>query len=224
MFPDETRAPGGKIGREEVALSELDDGSATPGWDWVTEEYEFAGLIFARGATPERLIEALGGDPAATLLLTAEVAYQTPNYPWIRVGQAGEWAFAINYSSLDLEGPSLELSAGTEVARFEMGVNLDYFYFYADGVEVTSFEPLMAYDRGGTDPDRFLASMRQAGLDVDPPPDTDDEVAEIEQNLRTALLDMLTLALGIKVPREVGLGQLLTFQPDEPEPRGWAVH
>jgi hypothetical protein len=197
---------------EEVALTELDDGPATPGWDWITEEYEFAGLLFARGATPERLIEAFAGDPTAALQLTAEVAYQTPNYPWIRVGEAGGWAFAINYSPLDLEGPALELSAGTEVARFEMGVNADYFYFYADGAEVTSFEPLLAYDRGGTDPDRFLAAMRRAGLDVDPPSDTDDD-DELDQDLRIALLYMLTLALGIKVPREVGLGPLLTFQP-----------
>lgn len=197
-------------------MTELDDGLGTPGWDWVTEEYEFAGLLFARAATPELLIEALAGDPAAAVELTAEVAHQTPNYPWIRVGKAGSWAFAINYSPVDLEGPALELSAGTEVARFEMGVNADYFYFYADGAEVTSFEPLMAYDRGGTDPDRFLPSMRLAGLDVDPPPDDVD----VEQDLRIALLYMLTLALGIKVPREVGLGPLLTFQPDEPKPGG----
>jgi hypothetical protein len=202
-------------------LTELDDaGPGTPGWDWVTAEYQDGvGLIFARGATPEQLIEAFGADPAAALRVTAEVAYETLGYPWIRAGQAGEWAFAINYSSLPLEGPALQLSAGTEIARFEIGPNADYFYFYADGVEVTSFEPLMAYDRWGTDPDRFLASMSQAGLDVDPPPDADDEVAEIEQDLRIALLYMLTLALGIKVPREVGLGQLLTFQPEEPEPR-----
>jgi hypothetical protein len=193
-------------------LAELEDGLATSGWDWVGEEYQDGvGLIFARGATPERLIEVFGADPAAAVLVTAQVAYEAPGYPWIRVGRAGEWAFAINYSSLDLEGPALELSIGSEVARFEKGPNFDYFYFYADFAAVTEFEPLLAYDRGGTDPDRFLASMRQAGLDVDPPPDADDD--EPEQDPRIALLDMLTLALGIKVPREVGLGPLLTFQP-----------
>ncbi len=203
-------------------MTEPDAGPVTPCWDWIPEEYQDGvGLIFVRGATPERLIEALGTDPATALTLTAEVAYQTPNYPWVRVGQAGEWAFAINYSLLDLEGPALELSAGSEVARFEIGPNLDYFYFYADGVEVTSFEPLMAYDRGGTEPDRFLASMRQAGLDVDRPPDVDDDdapIIELGWDPRIALLDMLTLALGIKVPREVGLGPLPTFQPDRAGP------
>ncbi len=201
-----------------------DDGPATPGWDWITAEYEFAGLIFVRGARPERLIEVVGADPAAGVPLTAEVAYQMFSYPWIRVGRVGEWAFAINDSMVDLEGPALELSTGSEVARFEMGVNADYFYFYADGVTVTEFEPLMAYYRSGTDPDRFLASMREAGLSVDPPADADDGGTDLERNPRIALLDMLTLALGIKIPREVGLGRLLTFQPDEPEPRGWAVH
>jgi hypothetical protein len=200
-------------------LTELDDGPATPGWDWVTTEYQDGvGLIFARAATPERLIEVLGADPAAALLVTAGVGYETPGYPWIRVGQAGEWAFAINYSSLDLEGLALELSAGTEVARFEKGPNLDYFYFYADGVEVTSFEPLMAYYRDGTDPDRFITSMSQAGLPVDRPPDADDDDAPygLDWDPPIALLNMLTLALGIKVPREIGLGPLLTFQPVEP--------
>lgn len=207
-------------------MTELDDGATAPGWDWVTEEYEFAGLIFARGATPERLIEVFRADPAAALPLAAEVAYETPNYPWIRVGRVGEWAFAINYSLVDLEGPALELSVGTEVARFEMGVNADYFYFYADGVEVTSFEPLMAYDRGGTDPDRFLAWMGRAGLPAERPLDADDDspIAELGWEPRIALLNMLTLALGVEVPREVGLGRLLTFQPNEPEPRGWTVH
>jgi hypothetical protein len=204
-------------------LTEPDDGPTTPGWDWVTAEYEFAGLIFARGSKPERLIEVFGADPSAALPLTAEATYQTFGYPWVRVGQAGKWAFAIDDGSVDLEGPALELSADAEVARFDLGVNLDYFYFYVGGVVVTAFEPLMAFDRWGTDPDRFLSSMRQAGLDVDPPPDTDDGAGDLEQDLRIALLSMLTLALGIKVPREVGLGQLLSFQSAEPEPRGWAV-
>jgi hypothetical protein len=200
-------------------LTELGDGPTTAGWNWVTEEYEFAGLIFVREATPERLIEVFGADPAAALRLTAKATYEAFGYPWVRVGQAGEWAFAIN-DSLDLEGPALELSAGTEVARFEMGPSLDYFYFYVDGVEVTSFEPLMAYDRGGTDPDRFIASMSQAGLPVNRRPDADDDRAYgLGWDPSLALLNMLTLALGIQVPREVGLGQLLAFQPDEPEPR-----
>ena len=82
-----------------------DDGPATPGWDWITAEYEFAGLIFVRGARPERLIEVVGADPAAGVPLTAEVAYQMFSYPWIRVGRVGEWAFAINDSMVDLEGP-----------------------------------------------------------------------------------------------------------------------
>jgi hypothetical protein len=198
-------------------LTELGDGAAAQGWDWFTEEYEFAGLIFVRGATPERLIEVLGGHPAAALLATAEVAYQTIGGPWIRVGQAGEWAFAINDGSLDLERPALELSAGTEAARFEIGPSIAYFYFYADGVEVTSFEPLMAYDRWGTEPDRFIASMSRAGLPVVRPPEADDETGyPLAWEPTLALLTMLTLALGIRVPREVGLGELLTFQPDEP--------
>jgi hypothetical protein len=197
-------------------LSEPDYEPSTSPWAWVTAEYyDGVSLLFARGATPERLTEVFGADPATARPLTAEVTYETPGYPWVRVGQSGEWAFAINQSAFDIEGPAQELSAGTEVALFQMGPNLDYFYFYADGVTVTQFEPLMAYDRAGTDPDRFLASMRQAGLPVDPPDTDTEEVAEPEGDPRIALLDMLTIALGIEVSGEVGLGELPTFQPDQ---------
>lgn len=109
------------------------------------------------GLTPEWLIEEFGADPAAVLPLTAEAAYGTFSYPWIRVGKAGEWAFAINDSSVDLEGPALRLSAGTEVVRFEMGASLDYFYFYfyAKGVTVASFEPLLAHGLGANTEDYY---------------------------------------------------------------------
>jgi hypothetical protein len=89
------------------------------------------------------------------------------------------------------------------------------FYYFADGTEVTSFEPLMARDRFGSDPDRFVSQMRQAGLRVDPPADDDDN--ELERDSGIAVLEMLTLALGIRLSREVAIGPLLTVQPGPAE-------
>jgi len=81
-------------------------------WDWVGETaWEVGGsLMFARGATPEQVMEAFGMVPAeARLLVLSDVqaallyevfddAYQVI-HPWIRVGTTGEWAFAIDESS-----------------------------------------------------------------------------------------------------------------------------
>jgi hypothetical protein len=59
----------------------------------------------------------------------------------------------------------------------------------------------MARDRTGSDPDRFLPRMREAGLRVDGDHDEFRDPA-------LALLDMLTLALGIRLPRDIAVGVL----------------
>jgi hypothetical protein len=199
------------------------EGSGTSEWDWVSTDLDIGGtLMFARGASPERLMEAFGMVPGAAQLLPAvdfsnalrypvfDDAYIT-THPWIRVGKTGEWAFAIDESAAGHGGyeddAALELSAGTDVAYFSHTQTIDYFHYFADGVEVTAFEPFRAWERHGTDPDRFLPMMRRAGLDVDPRPDD----AEF-RDPTIALLEMLTLVLGIRLPEEVARGPLLTVQ------------
>jgi hypothetical protein len=73
---------------------------------------------------------------------------------------------------------------------------------------VTAFEPLRGWERFGTEPDRFAEQMRQVGLRTSI--DDDDDVADPV----TGLLEMLTVTLGIWVPRDVALGPLLTVQRD----------
>lgn len=180
-------------------------------WDWMSEEYPYGiRLSFARGVTPERVIKAFGADPGAAETLSAEQALETLT-SWVQVGRTGEWAFAIDNSSLGAEETgriARELSAGTDLVLFETGPNFDHFYYFSDGREVTSFEPLLSHYRDGSDPDRFVSQMRQAGLNVDPPPDDDD----FDNNTRTAVLEMLTLAFGIRLPRDVALGPLPTVE------------
>jgi Family of unknown function (DUF6461) len=179
-------------------------------WAWIDEDYPIAfTLMFVRAVTPERLIEAFGADPAAAELLTKEATELTLGYPWIRVGRADEWAFAFDNGSADLYQLgriARELSAGTDLALLDSGPNMDYFSYFADGTEVTSFEPLLAHYRDGSDPDRFVPQMRQAGLPVDRSRDR----AGPQRSPRIAVLEMLTLALGIRLPREVAMGPLLT--------------
>jgi Family of unknown function (DUF6461) len=202
-----------------------DSGWALDGseWDWVEEEYPNGGirLVFVRGVTPERVIEAFGADPAAARLFSADVTHETLGHPWVRVGRTGEWAFAIDnwyelgiYDEFGQVTRELrDLSTGTELALLEESLSSGYFYYFVDGAEVTSFEPLLSAWRSGSDPDRFVPQMRQMGLNVDPPPDD----AELQRDPTIALLDMLTLALGIRLSREVALGPLLTVQPGSAE-------
>ena len=186
------------------------------GWDWIDEDYPIAfTLMFVRAVTPERVIEAFGADPADAELLTAEATGLTLGYPWVRAGRADEWAFAFDNSSVgfsEVGRIARELSAGTDLALLDSGPNMAYFYYLIDGTEVTSFEPLLAHDRGGSDPDRFVPQMRQAGLRVDRSRDR----ARPQRSPRVGVLEMLTLALGIRLPREVAMGPLLTVEPGPP--------
>jgi hypothetical protein len=84
--------------------------------------------------------------------------------------------------------------------------SISYFHYYVDDAEVTAFEPLRGWERFGTDPDRFLPYMRQAGVPLDDEDAIKDPVI--------AVLEMVTLALGISLSRDVALGPLPTVQRD----------
>jgi hypothetical protein len=194
----------------------------TSGWDWIKEtDLTLGGSIsFARGASPERVMEAFGMNPANAFVATAAQARKSlpypdyletypPDHPWIRVGTAGEWGFAIDESSAGVgyeEAAARALSAGTEAVLVTRAEALSYFHYYVDGAEITAFEPLLAWDRFGTDPDRFLPYMRQAGVRLDDDDAIKDPVI--------AVLEMATLALGIRLRRDVAFGPLLTVQRD----------
>jgi len=198
---------------------------AGSGWDWISQtNWRDTGgiMMFVRGGTPERVMEAFGMAPRTARLLRARDVFETPYrqeddsgavIPWIRVGTAGEWAFAIDESSCGYGGyeedAARELSAGTDLAWVTHTMTIDTFDYYRDGTEVTHFDPVLSWQRSGTDPDRFVPAMRQAGFDVDEPPDDDD--AELPPGgYVIAVLEMLTIEFGIRLPAEVALGPLLT--------------
>jgi Family of unknown function (DUF6461) len=209
-------------------MTDRADLPVTSEWDWVygPAGADFgASFTFARGASPEQVMTAFRMDPGTAQLLPADwqVINQAlryppdstypPEHPWIRVGRSGEWAFAIDESAGGYGGyeedAAIELSVGTDVVLFTHNAALDGFHYYVEGISVTQFEPLLAWDRFGTDPDRFLPQMRQVGLSVEEPSPYSDFRDPV-----IALLEMLTLALGIRLPREVALGPLLTVQRD----------
>jgi Family of unknown function (DUF6461) len=197
-------------------------------WDWVAETALDIGgsFIFARGASPEQIMRAFGMNPAKARLVSASdfaqalhdpdwLRTEPPEHPWIRVGVAGEWGFALDESMAGSGGYEHDavaaLAAGTEVVLFTHTQTIDDFLYCADGIMVTSFEPGML-DRYGSEPDRFVEQMRQVGL----PAGIDDDHAA---DSMIALLQMLTVALGIWVPRDLALGPLLTVQRETALPR-----
>jgi hypothetical protein len=101
---------------------------------------------------------------------------------------AGEWGFSADSGSIsvwDFERIARELSAGTDLVLFQTGPNRDYFRYFADGIEVTAFEPLLARDRTGSGPDRFLPQMREAGLRVDEDQDESGPGAPVKRAINS---------------------------------------
>jgi hypothetical protein len=202
-------------------------------WDWVVEETSLLDIggtfTFARGASPEQIMTAFGMNPARARLVPASDVAQAlhdpdwlqtypPEHPWIRVGVAGEWGFALDESSAGYGGyehaAAAALLASTEVVLVTHTQTIDNFSYCADGALVTMFEPMRGWERHGTEPDRFVEQMRQVGLRTAVGDAWDDAVDPV-----IAVLQMLTVALGIRVPRDLALGPLLTVQREEAPPR-----
>jgi Family of unknown function (DUF6461) len=203
-------------------MTEQADSQLAPEWGWIRDpDFRIGGFVlFAHGVRAERVIQAFGMDPATAVSLplarssealrypvTDERHY--PIHPWIRAGQESEWGFAINQGFMDaseLVSAARELSAHTDVAAFQWTMTIDYFRYLVDGTVVTEFEPLGAFERAGTEPDRFLPQIRQVGLRA-APGDT-----RTTREPRISMLEILTLALGIRLPSDVVHGPLLTVQ------------
>jgi hypothetical protein len=206
-------------------------------WDWVRDSSMGLGsaLIFARGVAPERVIEAFRMDPATAQVVPERQVAEVLPYPvysngleatgpYLRIGQSGDWTFVIDPTFLSLEShmhgdPVAErLSAGTEVVIVTWTAKpTESIEYWVDGGWMTLFEPYMAYHRAGADPDRFVREMRQVGLETEPPGpaaasgELRDEPAEHHDTL-IAGLNMLTVALGIRLSEDAASGPLLTVQ------------
>jgi hypothetical protein len=206
-------------------------------WDWVRDSSMGLGsaLIFARGVTPERVIEAFRMDPATAQVVPERQVTKVLPYPvysdgleatgpYLRIGWSGDWIFVIDPTFLCLESHihgdrvAERLSAGTEVAIVTWTAKpTESIEYWVDGGWMTLFEPYMAYDRAGADPDRFVQEMRQVGLETERPGpagvsgDRRDEPGDVRDTL-IAGLNMLTLALGIRLSEDAASGPLLTVQ------------
>ncbi|MEV8087486.1 DUF6461 domain-containing protein [Streptomyces nigra] len=141
-------------------------------WLAASDEMELGyWVLFARGLSPADLLTRLGLDVDPNLVLTREDANDLADETGdvvIRAGAGGGWAYALveggpaGQDSSDVVG---RLSRGTEAVDVWRTVNAHRSLGYAqDGRLVCRFEPGRPHERTGTDPDRLVAAMREAGL------------------------------------------------------------
>jgi hypothetical protein len=194
-------------------------------WGWVRRAFDpGTSLVFARHATPERVIRGFRLDPAAGRVMTERQAAvmdwgvrdlsgsELP-CPFVRAGRSGDWAFAVDQSYLALHSALhghnvlATLSARSEAVQVlwtpKPNESVEY---YAAGAQILIFEPYRAWDRG-PDGDRFVSEMRQAGLHTEPPP---EDAVDPHVDVLIAALEMLTIALGIELTEDLTDGPLLT--------------
>ena len=138
---------------------------------WLPTAYpETFALTFARGVSARELLLRLGCPQDSLTLLTRDDAeeqeLQDPDAGHIaRAGVHGAWAWAIQlWGTRILDADVLgEVSAGTEAVAL-VNSSLPWFAYAADGREVCSFDAGMPHLRYGSDPDRFLPLMTEAGV------------------------------------------------------------
>jgi len=213
--------------------------AADSDWSWTGGKGAIAlDLVLVRDTPVEHVIGAFALESAAEFIphpqdgkpfeyAVHDERLGAVSVAWIRAGRAGDWVFAVSPSLTEILGAASlapvidavrELSRGAASILNTWTPTIDAFRYFEDGVPVTCFEPLRSYDRRGSDPDRFAAAMRQAGLAVDPG-ETCARDRDPGRDVRIRALEMLTLALGIRVPAELACGPLPTIQHRGPVAR-----
>jgi hypothetical protein len=199
-------------------------------WQWREDEEALLLLLLVRGAEPEHLLHRWvtwsRADPASAHVLARDEAWAllpAPSAAWLRAGRVGEWAVLLvcQHPPVDWQQQQQwlqELAAETELIKlsrhFTHGLCFDTLAYSVNGELVTAFDPVHPESRHGQDPDRLMEAMRQVGLQVTVPP---EEVAEAERDQyaptpELAALELLTRALGIRLPAAVVEGPLLTVR------------
>ena len=142
---------------------------------------EIFGLAFVRDIAPLDALRRIGGleDTLAhrTPVQIADLHVYDDGYPEVASALAlGEWTVLVQPNSFWLTHLVDALSRGTEAVAI---VRHDYaspsFTHAVDGAVATSFDLDWPDERGGTDPDRLLPLIREAGFDPDTADDEDDE-------------------------------------------------
>lgn len=176
-------------------------------WEWVLPYLSTGCAVLGiRGVSLEGLMDELGVDRESIARLTPEEAGEEfgAEYPIVRCGQSGDWAWAFEPIGGDLAPPGTvaALSAhGAAFSVFASGAGGSWFV-YAEGGEVaTAFEASNPARRTGRSPDAFLPQMRSAGLLPQPQPG---------RRSTQRCLELVTAVLAFEISEEEINSPLLT--------------
>jgi hypothetical protein len=147
--------------------------------EYFGEQLNFC-LTFVRDADERAALAAFGADPDEAVLRTRQETAQLQDSweqgygPFVRVGRAGQWLFAWEEGSWEGRRPEVlrRVSAGEAeaVTVFNALGSFAGFGYAARGEVITSLVTIVPYTREGSDPDRFLPIIRDAGLVLPPQP------------------------------------------------------
>lgn len=179
------------------------------GLQWLAEQYPLGFcIIFSHGLELSEFMARMGGDPRRGIPMTraqAEaVMLQGENGPVIRFSQHDGWVFGIESSGY--HGGRTEVldavSNQTKALAITSTINADVSFKYAENqVMICTFDAILPHLRYGTDPDRFLTQMQQAGLDTD---------HNFAADPLKAVLDFTQATFDISVPQDIDERLLLT--------------
>lgn len=169
-------------------------------------------LTFVRERSESDVLAGFGADPdeaeVRTLaeVMTAESSWQEGYGPFVRVGRSGEWLFAWEEASYEGTRPEVlrRVSRGGEavVVRHALDAFAEFGYA-AGGVVVSHLVTVVPYRRSGSDPDRFLALLRQVGLNFETGVRRDAGEEQLLGDLE-AVLTVAERAFGLSLsPQEV---------------------
>ncbi|MER5556169.1 DUF6461 domain-containing protein [Streptomyces sp. NPDC002793] len=199
--------------------------STAADYGWLKEQYAFLMeaycITLVQGLPPDGLLKALGA--ASWEHVTGVRAMEVPAYErsedggyFVGVAAVGDWSLMVEYNGFVgvTDALMLPISQGREVVSHFCNVNaVDHFCWYEDGTTRLHFQPLFAYQRDGSHPDRVLTEMEEAGFDLD---DTDERNYEGHTEAAFALAERLT---GVRLTPEL-FGSAEFTCGRVPDPRG----
>lgn len=133
-------------------------------------------VTFVCGTDERSVFAAFGADPDEAVARSrqeaelAEESWEQGYGPFVRVGRCGEWLFAWEQASSEGARPEVlrRVSAGAEAVTVRNCLDgFAEFGHAADGDVTTTLATIVPYSREGSDPDRFLSLIREAGLDFE---------------------------------------------------------
>ncbi len=169
--------------------------------------YEQLGEIycvsFVRGLSPEEVLRRFGVDESTLEEVTfAELDERSAESMrddaagYIGAAKIGDWTVVVEPGGWQIAVDSeiyTPVSRGTEVVSVcRHDYASDTFAYIVDGEPVVLFDPMLPDERSGSDPDRFVMEMREAGLDPDHDIDVDDAHIDFPMERSFALASRVT--------------------------------